>query len=760
MLFYDMNKSRYLAKNVKLQLELRIKMNTQPKISIIVPVYNVEEYLVKCLDSLINQTLKDIEIICINDGSTDNSLDILKAYSKNDERIVLINKENEGVSIARNSGIEKASGEYIMFVDSDDYLELTACEDLYKKIKKDSSDLLIFNHFCIFENNKKNAKELNALTEDIIFNFKNSPEDFFYINTGILGKLYKNNNIGKLNTLLKKGEDTVFFWEYCLKNNPKISILNKSLYNYRIRSNSTMENIEHFKNCEIFQSIDVLINSKHFKQANPTTQILILDRWGLSLAYEYKVFVKYKNIKIPKVYKQKTKEFIKLFDKYDSNLTCKIRNRLKHQISKAKYGKYVKLANKLFYVTNVDRHKVINIAGVRLKFKYLKGQLKKEQNFIKKIKKNQNNFQKDCYLLFDCLHDNTVECIDAYSLFQYMETLGGKAYYVVLKDTELYRHLEAQNKLEHIIGLEKSVKDYPGDFFENIYDILLKTKAIITSFGENTITTNKFFKQNPYWQYIFIQHGPTFMKETVLYNNYLYPEKFDKILVSSENETNLFKKYNWDENKLLKAGLPRWDLLPKNYSKNSEKTILIMLTWRKLNLVSFENSLYKKNLLRLLNNKKLNTLLEEKNIKLYFAPHHALLTNQDINFTINSKNITILNSENISKYIKQCSCLITDFSSVAFDFMFQDKPVILYLLDKDEPNAHIHDREDMARFDYKKYIIPNVCYEEDEVIEKLKYYIENNFELEHETKEKYDKFFYTKENIRQKLVEEIDRICK
>lgn len=96
-------------------------MKTLEKVSIIVPVYNVEKYLPECLDSIINQTLKEIEIICINDGSPDNSLEILKSYSQKDSRIKIIDKKNEGVGKARNDGIRAATGEFIAFMDSDDY---------------------------------------------------------------------------------------------------------------------------------------------------------------------------------------------------------------------------------------------------------------------------------------------------------------------------------------------------------------------------------------------------------------------------------------------------------------------------------------------------------------------------------------------------------------------------------------------------------------------------------------------------------------
>src|SRR5690554_7984530 len=97
-----------------------------PKISVIIPVYNKAPYLEQCLNSVINQTYKNLEIIIIDDGSTDNSLEICEKYRKKDERIQLISQENQGVSVARNKGIQKASGEWIYFLDADDYLELDA----------------------------------------------------------------------------------------------------------------------------------------------------------------------------------------------------------------------------------------------------------------------------------------------------------------------------------------------------------------------------------------------------------------------------------------------------------------------------------------------------------------------------------------------------------------------------------------------------------------------------------------------------------
>lgn len=125
------------------------KVNT-PKVSLIIPVFNVEEYLRRCLDSVINQTLTDIEIIVVNDGSTDNSLDIILEYRAIDRRINIINKENQGPGLARNVGLSFAKSDYIVFLDSDDWLELNFLEKMYNTAISSSSDIVVSkvnNHY-------------------------------------------------------------------------------------------------------------------------------------------------------------------------------------------------------------------------------------------------------------------------------------------------------------------------------------------------------------------------------------------------------------------------------------------------------------------------------------------------------------------------------------------------------------------------------------------------------------------------------------
>ena len=139
-----------------------INSNTEVKISIIVPIYNSEKYLKKCIDSLLNQKLKEIEIILIDDCSTDDSRRIINDYAiKNPDRLVFefLNK-NQGQVHARNIGIEKASGEYILFVDSDDYIDLAMCECLYEELNEEKYDIICFDIFKII-NNKRIEKKLD-----------------------------------------------------------------------------------------------------------------------------------------------------------------------------------------------------------------------------------------------------------------------------------------------------------------------------------------------------------------------------------------------------------------------------------------------------------------------------------------------------------------------------------------------------------------------------------------------------------------------
>lgn len=142
-------------------LELhRVRTIATPLVSIIVPIYNVEQYLKECLDSLVNQTLQDIEIICVNDGSPDNSADVVRKYMQADSRIKLIEQENRGLSGARNAGLKVAKGEYVYFMDSDDWLEHDAMDVCYQKAIRGNVDVVLFDALSFVDGVEKYSEEI------------------------------------------------------------------------------------------------------------------------------------------------------------------------------------------------------------------------------------------------------------------------------------------------------------------------------------------------------------------------------------------------------------------------------------------------------------------------------------------------------------------------------------------------------------------------------------------------------------------------
>ncbi len=213
-------------------------------ISVIVPVYNVQKYLPRCIESILNQSYKDIELILVDDGSPDNSGDICDYYAKKDSRVVVIHKENGGASSARNAGLDVAKGKFINFVDSDDYIPNDSLENLINLQKENDADLVC----CTYERYLQNNKIVPVKFYDKFFNIEKV--DYEGINIllsdlfrGPWAKLFKNSII-KVNNILfdekiKIGEDTIFVYSY-LNKSKNIRCSNLLVYKYIINNASAM----------------------------------------------------------------------------------------------------------------------------------------------------------------------------------------------------------------------------------------------------------------------------------------------------------------------------------------------------------------------------------------------------------------------------------------------------------------------------------------------------------------------------------------
>ena len=209
-------------------------------ISIIVPVYNVEKYICKCIDSILNQTFTDFELIRIDDGSTDKSGKICDEYKKKDSRIKVIHKKNEGLSSARNIGLDIAQGKYIGFVDSDDYIDENMYEVLYKDIRNNNSDISMCEYDFIYDNNQ--IEEFND--EKYIINYSNYEAlSLFYTSKYMFfvvawNKLYKKEIFKDIRYPVGKINEDGFIAHKIIFNCKKITYNSEKLYHYYQSNNS------------------------------------------------------------------------------------------------------------------------------------------------------------------------------------------------------------------------------------------------------------------------------------------------------------------------------------------------------------------------------------------------------------------------------------------------------------------------------------------------------------------------------------------
>lgn len=243
-----------------------------PKISIVVPIYNVEKYLQECLDSIVNQTMQDIEIILVDDGSTDNSPSICDKYATLDNRIKVIHKKNEGLGKAYNTGIEASSGEYIGLIESDDFAELNMFEDLYKLAKENNADIVKSDWYEYWSkpnkyNRKKNRIRKFGIKDNEIVSVENHPE-ILTIAPSVWSAIYNrtflnSNNLRFLETPGASYQDTSFAFKTlsCAK---RVILTDKHYVHYRQdnESSSVKAKGKVFMLCEEYKELDTFLDAR------------------------------------------------------------------------------------------------------------------------------------------------------------------------------------------------------------------------------------------------------------------------------------------------------------------------------------------------------------------------------------------------------------------------------------------------------------------------------------------------------------------
>ena len=271
---------------------------------------------------------------------------------------------------------------------------------------------------------------------------------------------------------------------------------------------------------------------------------------------------------------------------------------------------------------------------------------------------------------------------------------------------------------------------------------------------------SKFFYNAEYITYISVGHGICFFKYFLYTKDEIYGiNKNNKILLPSSNKIiNIAKKYGWKDRDIIKINLPRWDKLNKikkyNYSITKEldnNSIFIMFTWRSIREGKQISPFYHENISSLLTNKILNKEIIKNNITIYFTLHRFMVSKyKDIykNITKTNKYIKYIKQTQISECLAKTNLIVSDFSSVVFDLMYRRKPIIIYIPDVDEPNIKliykIRYYKLIKRMKNDKIKFANKFFNLNDVVNKIIYYIKNNFTLEKKLKKFYDSFGFKK----------------
>lgn len=655
------------------------------KVSVIVPIYNVEAFLERCLESLVQQTLNEIEIILVNDGSPDNSQAIIDKYTDlYPNKVIGLVKENGGLSDARNYGIPYARGEYIGFVDSDDYVDLTMYEKLYNKAITSESDIVVCGYYGIDENKesfrhlqKGNMAEFGqSLSENPNLLHMNSPYAW--------NKLFKKELFTKSNILFPKGliyEDIATVYPLFMYAN-KISKVDEALYYYILKREGAITATFSENILLMFKALarmnDLYIQAGKFEEFKPYLSFINLRH----TVYRFRDFVLYNDKKLQrKVVNEGFAHLDKYFSDWrDNELFFNAHyknNKRRAACSKSKlyWLLYILVPNKLIKITNQTIHKLkwANARKSNPKYAYAK--------YVKKCPIVENQ------VLFESFHGQSLND----SPFAMMRELAKEGKYKIFYTTKR----ELMDKHKELIdeyGLDIELVPLGSDRYQKV----LATSQYLV----NNVSFPTYFMKREGQKYLNTWHGTPLktlgkkmangiqdmsnMQRNFLQSTHLlHPNEFTMDhMMEDYNLNHLFT------GKVILEGYPRNAVfldrnldeeIRRKYKMENKEVIAYMPTWRGALSTSANGASYQNQILSILN--RIDESLNDNQI-LYVNLHTLLKDSIDIE---GYKHIQKFPSDvNNYDFLNACDVLITDYSSVFFDYSITKKPIVLFMYDYDE----------------------------------------------------------------------------
>lgn len=708
--------------------------NGDPLVSVIMPVYNCAPYLIRAIESVRKQSYSNWELICVNDGSLDESASILDWYASVDKRVRVIHKQNSGVSDTRNQGLKAALGDYVLFIDGDDWYELNALEEAIRVAKAHDLELCLFDfrcrkfdtlkevfHFWTFSHLSKCWDINNRVFAASILN-----KWFFY---GSLCQMaWKRSFLLERDAKFAKiplGEDFTLMCEL-FPYVKRAFVINKPFYNYqRGNPTSAVSRIGAEKGAAFiakYERLCAIDQEVYSREDIAPMRNLFLGRVLADLSYDCRVApivadwlrkYGYKALKI---------------DEMDS--------------------RYVLDPNHLDALRRIYHTKEQEVGNVADR---------PSPEIVEKLRsveaKRDNTSEKSVYLVSAQLGSLNDDAIDGWSFFRYLKKCGKDARFVMHKMHRRYAEFKAEFPND-VIAID-SDKDF--SYLTACEDIFPRVKAIAMEWPITNSFLSRWISKLSNCCYVFLQHGVTFNPPRAVHHHYW--QEFNLINFCSEREKTMVMPaiggYDRGITPVV-AGLPRWDVL-KDEQDVSERIVFVMFTWRPtFNQIPkrFANSAYANGLRRLLSPQNV-ARLKANGLKVVLAQHHAL-RDVDLRSLELSKDVVMGGDRPVSYWIRHAACLLTDFSSAAFDFWCLDKPTVYWIPDLYDSLLSDDDQNKVRQADTFLSNFVNQVATPDEAINLIIRYAKAGFALEEATKEITHTYFRQDKDACQRIVAAID----
>lgn len=663
-------------------------MNT-PLVSVIVPIYNVEQYLHRCLNSLAHQTLNEIEIIVIDDGSTDNSLNIAKSFEKKyPDQFIVIQKDNSGVADSRNMGILQAKGKYLGFVDSDDFVDETMYEKLFTKANQQNADISVCAYYGLNEKNGTFRPFQFGRMEFFNKSMKEAPELLRVNSSYVWHKLFRREFIIDNCITFPTGvifEDMYFAWIAISKANKIVKVDEALYYHVLSRQGSYMSSYS----MKLFHLFDVLemiqnefLNDEDMKKHMDMLEFVSIKHSIMRL----QDLPKCPNQKLKKAMIKKVFDF--LDEKYPNWRTNKI-------FFEEQFGNRIG-KNLIKYRMFWNIYRFIPYKGMQIGKKCIMF-ISKAKNLIKKWEHiSEFSYARMCKtkplienrVLFESFHGTTVSDSPFAMMKELQDTSSNYELIIATKKNKISEH---QNLLNHYGIKAKLVIIYSKDYQE----------ALATSkFLVNNVSWPPYFALREGQKYINTWHGTPMktlgkkrqlaiqdmsnMQRNFLHSTHLlFPNEYTK--KSMFEDYNLEKLYSGNS---IVQGYPRNTIffnqksaqeIRKKYNFNDKQAIAYMPTWQGSASYAIDMKKIEEDMLHYL--KHIDELLRDNQIM--FIHLHSLLEDKiEIKGFKHIQKFPELEDNNY--FLNACDALITDYSSVLFDYSLTGKKILLDLHDKEK----------------------------------------------------------------------------